>query len=258
MVATIINAIAIVIGTVIGLAVGGRLHERSRHAIFTAVGVVSTYLGLSMMFETGRVLYLALSLVIGGLAGTALRIEDRIEAIGERLRRRVERPVPQVAAAAPADTASAATPGDAHVAPAASTFARGFLAASVLFCVGALAILGSFQAGVEGSYALLLTKSVMDGFMSILLSAAWGPGVGFAALSVLVYQGALTLLSSAVSPFVTDLMLQEISAVGGAMVVMIGLGLLELRTARTADFLPALLVVVVLVLVDPWIGGWVL
>ena len=126
---------------------------------------------------------------------------------------------------------------------------------SVLFCVGALAIIGSFRAGVEHDYELLFTKSVMDGFMAILLTAAYGIGVGFSALSVLVYQGALTLLAGVLAPFVSDLMVSEISGVGGAMVVMIGLNLLELRTIKTADFLPGLVIVVLFVIADPWLGS---
>ena len=126
---------------------------------------------------------------------------------------------------------------------------------SVLFCVGALAIIGSFRAGVEHDYELLFTKSVMDGFMAILLTAAYGISVGFSALSVLVYQGALTLLAGVLAPFVSDLMVSEISGVGGAMVVMIGLNLLELRTIKTADFLPGLVIVVLFVIADPWLGS---
>jgi uncharacterized membrane protein YqgA involved in biofilm formation len=134
------------------------------------------------------------------------------------------------------------------------SFAQGFLVSSVLFCVGALAIIGSFQAGVEKNYELLLTKSVMDGFMAVLLTAAYGIGVGFSALPILVYQGALTLLAGVLSPFVSELMVSEISGVGGAMVVMIGLNLLELKTIKTADFLPGLVVVVGFVLADPFLS----
>lgn len=232
-IATFINAAAVVVGSLIGLLVGRGISERYRRVVFTAVGAVTLVIGMSMALSTQRFLYLALSLVIGGLVGTLLHIEDSIHALGERLRTRVGR-------------------GDD------AGFATGFLSASVLFCVGALAILGSFQAGVEERYTLLLTKSVMDGFMAILLTAAWGVGVAFSAISILVYQGALTLLAGLIAPWVSELMLGEISGVGGAMVIMIGLNLLDLREIKTADFLPALAVVVVLVLVDPWIGRWVL
>ena len=117
-----------------------------------------------------------------------------------------------------------------------------------------MTIVGSFQAGVDGDYELLLTKSVMDGTMAILLTAAMGVGVAFSALLILVYQGGLTLLAVFLRPYVSELMLSEISAVGGALIVMIGINLLGLKRIRTADFVPALLVVIVFVLLDPWIG----
>lgn len=223
------------------MLVGTRLTARYKHVVFTAVGAVALLIGISMALEAERTLYMALALVLGGLLGTALGIEDAIYRLGEQLKNRF----------AP----ERSTDGDAE---ASHSFAQGFLTASVLFCVGALAIIGAFEAGAQGSYALLLTKAVMDGFLSVLLSAAYGIGVGFSALSILVYQGGLTLLSGLLRPLVTPLMLSEISGVGGVMVIMIGMNLLDLRAIKTANFLPGLLIVVVLVLLDPWIGRFVL
>ncbi len=230
MVATVINALAIVLGTGIGLLFGRRLGTSFRTVVFTAIGVATILIGTSMALQTQRMLLLVISLVLGGLAGTGLHIEDGIYRLGEKIKRQVMR---------------GGEPTGHH------TFAEGFLVSSVLFCVGALAILGSLQAGVEGDYQLLLTKSVMDGAMSILLTAAYGIGVGFSALPVLLYQGALTLLAGLLVPFMTPLMISEISGVGGAMVVMIGLNLLELRTIKTADFLPALVLIVTFVALEP-------
>lgn len=255
MIASIVNALAVVVGTIVGRFVGTRIGGRYRSVVFTAVGVVSVLIGVSMALETQRFLYLVLSLVVGGLAGTALGIEDAVFRLGEWLKQRfapddaMESPQP------PAGDAAAPSPA---ATPTTHSFAQGFLVASVLFCVGALTILGAFQAGVERNYELLLTKSVMDGFMAILLTAAYGIGVGFSAITILVYQGALTLLAGVLAPFVSDLMLTEISGVGGAMVVMIGLNLLDVRSIKTADFLPGLVAVVLFVLADPWIGGIVL
>jgi uncharacterized membrane protein YqgA involved in biofilm formation len=246
MIASIVNAVAVVLGTLAGLLVGRRIGVHFRTVVFSGVGVASLLIGIDMALETQRFLYMVLSLVLGGLVGTALHIEDRIYAVGEWLKRRFQ----------PRSGADAGTPPGAGEET--RSFAQGFLTASVLFCVGALSIIGSFQAGVEGEYQLLLTKSVMDGFMAVLLTAAYGVGVGFSALSILIYQGALTVVSAGIAPLVTPLLLSEISGVGGAMVVMIGLNLLELRTIKTADFLPALLFVVVFVVFDPVIGGYVL
>jgi uncharacterized membrane protein YqgA involved in biofilm formation len=133
-----------------------------------------------------------------------------------------------------------------------SSFALGFLNASVLFCSGAMAIVGSFKAGTEGDYSIIFTKSILDGFMSVIFAGALGKGVIFSALSVLLYQGALTILSVWIKPFVTEIMLSELTAIGGALVIMIGLGLLDLKKIKTADFIPALLVMVLLVLALPF------
>ncbi|MBN2875145.1 MAG: DUF554 domain-containing protein [Spirochaetales bacterium] len=238
MIATIINALAIVLGTVVGLLARKGFSERAKESVYNATGIISLVIGFSMAIKTEHVLSLALSIIIGGLVGTALDIEGAIYRLGEWLRRRFAKPAPATASATTAESAPAATdaPG----------FAFGFLNASVLFCVGAMALVGSFKAGTEGNYDLILTKSVMDGFIAVIFAGAMGVGVGFSALSVLVYQGALTLAASWVKPFVTPSMIAELSAVGGALVVMIGINLLGLKKIRTGDFLPALVIIVVL------------
>jgi uncharacterized protein len=183
------------------------------------------------------VLALALSIIAGGLIGTAMDIEGAIFRLGEWLRVKFEKRPGSPAAG------SASTAGTE---PAAAGFAYGFLNASVLFCVGAMALVGSFKAGTEGDYDLILTKSVMDGFVAVMFAGAMGIGVGFSAVTVLVYQGGLTLAASWVKPYVTPAMISELSAVGGALVMMIGINLLGLKKIKTGDFLPALVLVVAL------------
>jgi uncharacterized protein len=229
MIATIINAVAVVVGSIIGLLLNRRISERLKEIVYNGIGVISLVIGFSMALQMQRVLYLALSIVIGGLLGTWWGVEKGVLRFGEFLKGRFQKQGSQ------------------------GEFAYGFLTASVLFCVGAMSIVGSFQAGVDGNYELILTKSVMDGTMAILLTAAMGIGVAFSAIFVLVYQGALTLLAVWLRPFVSELMLSELSAVGGAMIVMIGISMLDLKRIRTADYVPALLVVIVFVLLDPWI-----
>jgi len=230
MIATIINAAAVVVGSLIGLLLNRRISDRLKEVVYAGIGVVTLVIGFSMALEMQRVLYLALSIVVGGVLGTWWGVENGILRLGEFLRDRFQK---------------RGSEGE---------FAYGFLSATVLFCVGAMTIVGSFQAGVDGDYELLLTKSVMDGTMAILLTAAMGIGVAFSAIIILAYQGGLTLLAAWLRPFVSDLMLSEITAVGGALIVMIGIGLLGLKRIKTADFAPALLVVIVFVLLDPWIG----
>lgn len=235
MLATIINAVAIIIGTFIGILFRKGFSERAKEVVYNATGIISLIIGLSMALGSGHILALALSIIVGGLIGTALDVEGAIYRLGEFLRSHFAR-------------------GEAGIEGEASGgFAYGFLNASVLFCVGAMALVGSFKAGAEGDYTLLLTKSVMDGFVAIMFAGAMGVGVGFSAITVFVYQGALTLLSVWIRPYVSQEMITELSAVGGALVVMIGINLMGLKKIRTGDFLPALVVIVVLSLLFVYI-----
>ncbi len=226
MIATVINAAAIVLGSVIGLFIRKGIKDEYRNIVFTAAGLTSLTIGIQMVLETTHILAFALSLMLGGLLGTMLDVEGRIERLGERLKQR-------------------------FASKSEGAFAAGFLNGSVLFCTGAMAILGSFQAGTEGNYSLILTKSVLDGFVSIIFASAMGIGVAFSALSVFVYQGVLTLLSGSIKPYVSELMLAELTGTGGALILMIGLGLLGIKSFKTGNFLPAILVIVGLVLVMP-------
>lgn len=226
MIATVINAAAIVLGSVIGLFIRKGIKDEYRNIVFTAAGLTSLTIGIQMVLETTHILAFALALMLGGLLGTMLDVEGRIERFGERLKQR-------------------------FASKSEGAFAAGFLNGSVLFCTGAMAILGSFQAGTEGNYSLILTKSVLDGFVSIIFASAMGVGVAFSALSVFVYQGVLTLLSGSIKPYVSELMLAELTGTGGALILMIGLGLLGIKSFKTGNFLPAILVIVGLVLVMP-------
>lgn len=233
MLAVLINVAAVIVGSSVGLLFGRKISEKLKTLVMTSAGLTTLLIGLQMAWKGHRVLYLLLSILIGGLIGYALDIEGGILRFGEALKRLV--------------------PGSKDDS---GGFAQGFLAASVLFCVGAMSILGSFQAGAEGKMDIILIKSVMDGCMAVILTGALGVGVGFSAVSILVYQGALTLAAVWVKPWVDShpLVLSEVSGVGGLMVIMISLNLLELKKIPTGNFLPALVVVVGFVFVDPWLG----
>jgi len=229
MLATLINALAIVAGSCIGLVLKKGLSKRFETAIFTAAGITTVVIAIQMALKTGHILAFALALILGGLVGTAIKIEDAVLSLGERLKNRFAR-------------------GEEG-----GTFALGFLNASVLYCAGAMAIVGSFKAGTEGDYSIILTKSILDGTISVLFASAMGVGVAFSAISVLVYQGLLTLASGWVKPYVSPLMLSEITGIGGALVLMIGLNLLDIKKLKTGDFLPALIFMVIFVLAMPFV-----
>ncbi len=172
MIATLVNAVAVIAGSLVGLLLHGRIKDSYRAAIQVGAGILTLVVGIPDGDRSSMIVALALSLIIGGILGEWWKIEDGILRLGEALKRTF---------AAPTATAR--------------NFAYGFLNASVLFCVGAMTLIGSFKAGAEGDYTLLLTKSVMDGFMAIVLTAALGVGVAFSAIPILVYQGGLTLAS---------------------------------------------------------------
>jgi len=263
-IATIVNCISVIIGSIIGVNVHNRIGDRFKEVVFSGIGLISLVIGIQMSLATKQILYVALSLVIGGLLGDRWDIEGAILRFGEWLRRLVtvrsrERVVQGAAESGAADgTQSKPGPGDSGekgdgAEDHRGQFAAGFLSASVLFCVGAMTLVGAFQAGAQGNYTLILTKSVMDGFMAIMLAAAMGIGVMFSVIVILVYQGGLTLLASLIGPVVNDFILAEISGLGGILVVMIGLNLLDIRKIKTANFLPGLVLVVVFAVLDPYI-----
>ena len=182
-----------------------------------------------MAITTKHILIFAVSIMLGGVTGTFFRIEEKIELFGEFLKNRFA------------------------FKENSENFALGFLTSSILFCSGSMSIVGSFQAGTQGVYDLIFTKSVIDGFVAVFMSTVYGIGVAFSIISIFVYQGALTILSSFLEPYVSETMLNEVSAVGGATVMMIGINLLKLAKIKTGDFLPALIYSILLVLLIPYI-----
>ncbi len=223
MIATYINGIAILIGGILGLLIGKRLSEQFKEVVFASAGLVTLVIGVKMALETGSFLVLLFSMVLGGLIGYVLGIEKGILKMGswiEKLSRR-----------------KGGKEDDEHT----SLFAVGFLNSSVLFCSGAMAIVGSISAGTVGDYNLIFIKSVMDGSMAIIFAAAYGPGVLASSISVLVYQGFFTIMGASISPLLQEGGLNELSASGGILLIMIAFNLIGLKQFKTGNFLPSLI-----------------
>lgn len=218
---TAVNVATIAGGTAAGLLIGRYIPERSRMTMLQAVGLVTLALGVGQAIRTRNIVFPLVALVVGGLLGEALRLEERLESFGERIRRRLE-----------GDRTETADGG--------STFVEGFVAASLLFCVGPLAILGSVQDALTGEIQLLVVKAALDGLVSAIFATTLGWGVGFSLVPVLVYQGGLTLAAANADTFLTDRMILELTAAGGVIVMGIGLRLLEVKQVRAGSLLPAL------------------
>jgi len=217
-----INAGAVAAGGCIGMLLGNRLPDRMRLIVFQTLGLCTITIGMQMAFKTSNPLYIVGSVLLGAIIGEALHLEEAITRGGDRLRRTLRS-------------------GNAH-------FTEGFVTATLLFCIGSMAILGSLQEGIGGDRAIVLTKTTLDFFAAIALGAAYGSGVMIASLSILLYQGCLTLCAGAISPWMSDLMRAELEATGGIMVLGIGVNLLEIKKIPLSNLLPALAVVVVLCL----------
>lgn len=231
MIAAVVNSLAIVFGSIIGLLFAKKFTDELTDMIQTACGVITCIIGFQMAFKYNSIVYMALSLIIGAIIGYALDIDGAILKIGYKLEKLTQKN-------------SSKTDNK-------SNFAYAFLNASVLFCVGAMAIVGSFEAGVNHDYTTIFTKSILDGFIAIGFAAAMGVGTAFSALAILIYQGGLTLLSIFLQPYVSNELITELSAVGGAIIVMIGINLLGLKKIKTANFLPALIIEILFVILVP-------
>lgn len=273
---TVINIVAVVAGTLVGCLIGGRLSRQVRTTVMQGLGLVTLFLGVREAASTRNVLLMLGALLLGGLLGEALRIEDRLVAAGTAIEGRVGRrraadvpepfdpDVPEVQALeSPGERAAAERPSSPRGAEEAATaegsgggsegvktkFVEGFLVASLVFCVGPLTILGSLQDGLRGDIDLLATKSLLDAFASLAFAATLGWGVGASILTIAVVQGGLTASAALLDGVLTNRMIDEMSAVGGLLLIGIGLRLLEIKEIRVASFLPALAIAPLLVAV---------
>jgi uncharacterized membrane protein YqgA involved in biofilm formation len=219
---TILNVITVLIGGTLGTLLGARLPEKIRETVLHGLGLMVLVVGFSMAI-TGDALIMLGSILVGGIIGEWLKIDDALNALGARLEQRFARN---------------GTAGN---------FTRGFVTASLVFCVGPMTILGSIQDGLLGDFRLLAIKSALDGFAGLAFASSLGIGVAFAALTVLVYQGGLSLaamgVGSALGSVARDTpWVVQLSATGGVLMLGIGLLLLDLKKIRVANFLPALLI----------------
>jgi uncharacterized protein len=218
----LINTATVIIGSTVGTFLRSRFPDRVRQMVMWGMGLISLVIGLQMSLTTKNILVVLGSLLVGGIIGELVHLHEGLNRVGDIL---------QAKLTAEKD----------------STFSKGFVTASLLFCVGPMTILGSIQDGLSGDYTLLATKSILDGFASLALAASMGWGVLFAALTVLVYQGGLTLGAGLVKTLLTEPMVAEMTATGGTLILAIGLNLLDLTAIRVANFLPALIVAPILV-----------
>lgn len=229
MIAAVVNAVVVILGGLLGLLLGGRLKEKHTKTVVNALGICVMVIGITSAVVTTNIIIVIMCLVIGTIIGEALKIEHRLDTLGDWLKSKVAK-------------------------KGAGRFTEGFVTASLLFCVGSMAIMGSFDAGLRGDYSTIYAKSALDGVMAVTFAATMGVGVLFSAGTVLIYQGALTLLAGLVEPFLSAAVVTEMSAVGGVMLLATGMNIMSLTKERikVGNMLPAL----VLPAIWFWVAGF--
>jgi hypothetical protein len=226
---TIVNAGAIIAGALLGNLLKNGFPEKYKSVIMQGVSLAVILIGLSMALKSQNILVLTLSIVSGGILGEWLRIEERLDSFGQKLERRF--------------SGSRAANSD-------GLFIKGFVSGSLVFCVGAMAIMGALESGLTGRHTTLFIKSILDGVTSTVFASSMGIGVAFSALPVFLYQGAITLAASYVKPFLTEAMITEMSAAGGLLIFGIGINMLinsdKLRI-KVGNLLPAIFLAILFV-----------
>jgi len=218
MVGVLVNVAAVLAGSAIGLLFKKGLPQRLMEALMLGIGLCTVYIGVSGSLKGENTLILILSVAVGAIIGTLLDIDRRLNSLATKIETRFSR-------------------GGERV-----SVAEGFITASLLFCVGAMTLVGSLQAGLSGDNEMLYTKSMLDLISSAVLAASLGIGVPLSALFVLVFQGGIVLLSGLISPLLTDYAIAEITCAGSVLIIGLGLNILGITKLKVANYLPALLI----------------
>ena len=217
MIGTILNVATVLVGGGLGTILGQRLPEKMRQTVMHGLGLVTLTVGLRMALTTANILIVMGSVLLGGILGEWWRIEDGLQALGDRLQQRL-----------------GSGNGD--------NLTKGFVTASLIFCVGPMTVLGSIRDGMVGDYTLLAIKSLLDGFAALALASSLGIGVILSAVTVLVFQGSISLLAKWAQFGMSQAMITEMTAAGGVIIVGIGLILLDIKRIRVGSFLPAIFI----------------
>lgn len=226
-VGSLANAAAIILGSLAGCLLHSRFPDRIRTIVFQGLGLCTLLIGLQMAFKVEDILVVIFSILLGGITGEILRLDTLFERLGNRFKRLLKSDNPK--------------------------FTEGLITASLIYCIGAMAIIGSLEEGVSGEPTVLYTKAILDGFASVALASTFGSGVLFSFIPVLVYQGTLTLFASSFQGYFSPELIAQLSATGGLLIVGIGLTLLEIKEIRLSNLLPALPFVIILTPLAAWI-----
>lgn len=217
---TILNVVLVAAGSIIGILIKSKISDRFSNMFFSVIGVFTIFIGIRNALAANDILVIVISIIIGSLAGEALRLEERMYKFSEIIKAKIKITDKR--------------------------FSDGLLTAFLIFCMGSMTVLGAFEEGAGNYPSILYSKSVMDGFTSVVLSSALGIGVLFSIIPLFLYQGILTLFSSYISVYMTAEMIRNITAVGGLMLIALGIDILELRKIKVMNMLPSLIIVIII------------
>lgn len=218
MLGTIVNTLAILAGCAIGLLLKRGINEKVTDAIMKGISLCVVYIGIDGMLEGSKTLAVIIAMALGAAIGTLLDLNGKMEKLGKMIEGRISNGVADIA--------------------------QGFVTASLIYCVGAMAVVGSLQSGLNGDHSMLYTKALLDGISAMVLTASLGAGVGLSAASVFVYQGALTLLAGLIAPVLSDDVVAEMTCVGSILIAALGLNMLGVVKLKVMDYVPAIFIVI--------------
>ncbi len=218
MIGVLINAILIILGSLIGINFSKLLKDSYKVTLMDAVGLSTILIGIVGVLKADNIILSIISLTLGSLIGEILALEDKLVNFGKGIESKLSR----------------------------GNISKGFVSASILFCVGAMAIVGSIEAGILNIYDTLITKSILDGITSIILASTLGIGVILSSVSVFVYQGLIVIFSSSISHILSDYMINQLLVVGSVLIIGLGLNMLELKNIKIVNMLPSMVVVILL------------
>ena len=216
MLGTIVNSIAIIAGAFVGILLKKGIKEQYTKTIMDGMGLSVVVIGIMGAIKMDNLILVIASIVVGSIVGEMLDLDKRLENLGNNMEKRFGK-------------------GD-------SNFSKGFIMASLVYCIGAMAILGALESGLAGNHETLYAKSVLDGISAIIFASTLGIGVAFSAVAVFVYQGAITILASSVKDLLTPIVITEMSAVGGILIMAIGVNILGIKKIKIANMLPAIFI----------------
>ena len=231
MLGVVVNTITVLLGSFIGMLLKRAISKKIADAVMIALGLCTLYIGISGALEGTNTIVAIISMVIGTAIGTAIDIDRRLNSLGDKIGNKLK-----------GETQSGA-------------IAQGFVTGSLLFCVGAMTIVGGLKAGLEGDNELYFTKAIMDFISSMMLSASLGIGVPFAAAFVFIFQGGLVLLSGALEPILNDAAIAQITCVGSLMIIALGFNLIGISKLKVANYLPALIIAPAAMAAYEWIAS---